>query len=171
MSKIVACEASRFTPEELAFLSSESGWPLDILTDPTKQPRIVHTVEELKRATFFEDFVTFFFDRLSLLHFYICSTLIALPNCCTTKTNTSLLLFFFETDECVVLPNGVHLLGLQDVIPKDFTDLIKKNNTVLGLIESFTEEMYGKYQGKICYVKKDGKDDEPDIESLKGQLQ
>jgi len=126
-----ASEAPRFTPEELNFLSSESGWPLDILTDPTKQPRIVNTVEELKRATFFEDF----------------------------------------TDECVILPNGVQLLGLQDVIPKDFTDLINGNHTVLGLIESFTEDMYAKFQGKICYAKENGKDDEPDVDCLKGQLQ
>jgi hypothetical protein len=64
-----ASEAPRFTPEELNFLSSESGWPLDILTDPTKQPRIVNTVEELKRATFFEDFVTFFFIIFDFIFF------------------------------------------------------------------------------------------------------
>jgi hypothetical protein len=62
-------------------------------------------------------------------------------------------------------------LGLQDVIPKDFTDLINGNHTVLGLIESFTEDMYAKFQGKICYAKENGKDDEPDVDCLKGQLQ
>ena len=54
----ISFEAQRFSPEELDFLSRESGWPLDILTDPSKQPRVVNTVEELKRITFFEDFVT-----------------------------------------------------------------------------------------------------------------
>lgn len=121
----------RFTQEELDLIAETSGWPLEILTDPEKQPLVVEDLNELKNITFWEDF----------------------------------------TDRCVVLPNGCNTLGLDDVIPLDLKQVIQHSGSVLDLLENFTEEMFDQYQGKICYIKEDGRDDEPDFDSMKSQLE
>jgi hypothetical protein len=81
-------------------------------------------------------------------------------------------LFYTDfTTEAIILENGISKLGLENVIPKDLDHIIFKNKSVLSLLESFTGDLFTKYSGKICYVHKDGKDEEPRMENLEAQIQ
>jgi len=75
------------------------------------------------------------------------------------------------TTEAIILEDGVKKLGLQKVIPDDLEHIIFRHKSVLDLLESFTGEMFEKYAGKICFVRENGKDEEPRMDHLKSQVQ